>query len=154
MDIDHLDTHQHVHLLPPIARIVADLARSEGGLAVRIPTTRRRSPQHAALRRTADRLRRVIDATPGVEGYPSWGLEGAGALDIAALVGRVNVLVGVPPGVYEISAHPGGPDDPLRERYGWGYAWEQEADALCSEELSVAIERSGLQLGTVGDRLR
>src|SRR4029079_6807551 len=39
----HLDGHQHVHVLPGIARVVAELAREHGIRAVRVPTERPRS---------------------------------------------------------------------------------------------------------------
>ena len=40
IDISHLDGHQHVHVLPGVARIVAELAAAHGVRAVRYPAER------------------------------------------------------------------------------------------------------------------
>src|SRR5262249_48831404 len=55
----HLDGHQHVHVLPGIARVVAELARENGIRAVRVPAEQLRGymlSDPARLKRVAEQL--------------------------------------------------------------------------------------------------
>jgi hypothetical protein len=51
----------------------------------------------------------------------------------AARLGRV--VGNLPDGDYEAVLHPGDDDETTRERYAWGYAWREEAEALESAAL-------------------
>ncbi len=150
LTIDHLDTHQHVHLLPALAAVIGRLSLARGGISVRVPRTRGRWPRDRAVAELSRRLELTLASTPGIRTHRSFGIDGAGRLGVDDLVERVDHVVDAGEGVYEISTHPGhlGPGI---DRYRWGYLWEQEAEALVSPALRGAIDRAGLRLGTFGD---
>jgi predicted glycoside hydrolase/deacetylase ChbG (UPF0249 family) len=148
--ISHLDGHQHVHVLPGVARIVTELAAAHGVRAVRYPAERVRGYmlgrlQHA--RRVAEqavlgffcavsplkRLRRSDDFV---------GFYFGGRLDEANLA---TVLAGLPPGrTVELMCHPGGDD--MRDGTGWQYQWAAERDALTSPRIRDLVAARGMQL--------
>ena len=53
----------------------------------------------------------------------------------------------------ELATHPGGPDDPERDRYRWDYQWEDEYAALRSDTVRAAVDELGFGLGTFADLL-
>ena len=104
------DSHRHTHLIPPITRVVARLAR-EGGVRY----VRRATPPTTAAALKAQLLgvasllgRALLRGIPGND----W------LVDLSALPRRPDAasvaLYAAYPGVGEIIAHPGYPDDALR----------------------------------------
>ena len=146
----HLDTHQHLHLWPPLATLLCDLATEHHIAAVRLPTGTtgwRRvglAPLTAALRRKALRAGVV---TPG----RSVGLEEAGHLDAARLVGLIEAAGRTTAHAVELVCHPGADPDPSRARYRWGYGWPGELDALCARSVREAVGANGFTLGGFRD---
>jgi predicted glycoside hydrolase/deacetylase ChbG (UPF0249 family) len=162
----HLDSHQHLHLLPPLWRIAAELARRFGIARIRIPR-RVKSGRGAggvsgaplsrrALELFLTRLAAVSDSAAGAgAGEPPepgsglllcdrlFGIAETGRLNLPALLG---VLRRIPEGTSELVTHPGYPDPELRRDYRWGYAWEAEAAALTSAEAREEIARRGITL--------
>ncbi len=147
--ISHLDSHQHVHALPGIARLVAELAEAHGIGAVRYPLERvrghmlagnaRRLAEHAALNlvclgsplRRARRTERFV------------GFHFGGRLDERNLE---TVLHHLPArGTVELMCHPAEaePDGPHRR---WGYAGPAECAALTSARMKALIGARGIRL--------
>ncbi len=148
--IGHLDTHQHLHLWPLVRSVVLDLAeRLDAG--VRVTRSAARSPVGVTVRRLARNLE-VHARSRGLR-FPAAaaGLDEAGALDRAALVGALARLNATGASSAEVGSHPGGPDDPDRHRYRWDYHWEEELAALTSSEARRAVEAGGFTLGTYAD---
>lgn len=159
LEVSHLDSHQHLHMLPGILPIVARLAREFGIGAIRYPYQRggeqvargwRRRLEAAGLR-SACRLARGPYGGLGASALRTNGLvvcDGfrgfgeAGAWDSASLARAIS---GLGQGVTEICCHPG-VDDSIAAQFPWGYRWETELAALTSEELASAIRISGVQL--------
>lgn len=148
--VSHLDGHQHVHVLPGVARVVAELAAAHGVDAVRYPAERvrgymlrdvkylRRVAEQAALnafcrRAPLQRLRRSDDFV---------GFYFGGRLDEVNLT---TVLAHLPAsGTVEVMCHPGGED--MRPADGWQYAWAAERDALTSSRIRELVLARGMQL--------
>jgi predicted glycoside hydrolase/deacetylase ChbG (UPF0249 family) len=129
------DSHRHVHLMPPVARVVGALARELGAGWVRRGRAPRLtlSPKAAALNISSTlselALRRVRGNT--------WYLDLTSArprLDAASVA-----LLAMHPGVGEISGHPGYVDDDLRRADSLveerGYDLELLTDPLLTEAL-------------------
>jgi chitin disaccharide deacetylase len=104
------DSHRHVHLMPPVARVVGRVARDEGVRWVR----RARSPRAwAGPKETALRAATFVSAL-AFRGIPGnrWYVDITSQrprLDAAAVA-----LLAAYGGVGEIGAHPGYVDDDLR----------------------------------------
>ena len=61
-------------------------------------------------------------------------------------LGRWRTLLAALPskGTFEVVLHPGVEDSRARERYPWGYSWEEEAAALEDDGLSGAMSARGV----------
>ncbi len=153
--VSHIDGHQHVHVLPGIAAIVADLAKEHGVAAVRYPVERvrgymLRSPKH--VRRVAEQtaLRLLCESAPLKHLRRSDDFVGfyfGGRLDEANLA---TVLEGLPSGrTVELMCHPG--DEDMQVSKDWAYAWAAERDALTSPRIRELVTARGMQLVSYRD---
>lgn len=149
--IDHVDTHQNVHLWPSIGDVVLDIGERHGVKAVRVT----RSTARGVVGTTVRRLARRFESTLRMRGWrcpdASTGLDEAGHLDLGAMVGALDRLSAAAARSAELATHPGPHDDPARARYEWDYAWGAEFDALCSPVVHTAVETLGFELGTFAE---
>lgn len=147
----HLDGHQHVHVLPGVAAIVAELARTYDIRTVRYPAERVRGYMLRNLKRSRRLAEQVAVAlcsalSPLRELKRTDEFAGfyfGGRLDEANLA---TVLGQLPPGrVTELMCHPG--EDDARSAYAhWQYSWTAERDALLSPRIRDLIATRGVRL--------
>jgi predicted glycoside hydrolase/deacetylase ChbG (UPF0249 family) len=149
--VDHLDTHQHLHLWPGVREVVLDLAVRSGVPAVRVTRSAARSPVGVTVRRLSATLAREARADGLAFPGAAAGLDEAGALDVPTAVAALDLLAATGEACVELSGHPGAHEDPDRGRYRWGYRWGDELAALCAPEVRAAIDRHGFRLGTYAD---
>jgi chitin disaccharide deacetylase len=147
---DHLDGHQHLHLLPGVSAIVARIAEEEG-LAVRWP---REHPCAEWLRAPGAAARSLL--LSGLSLLPrvrprrrlrALGAFASGALDEAQLL---RLLDSLGEGNHEILCHPGEDPTAVPEVPNWRYGWKEELAALCSPRVRQRIEARGIRLTTYG----
>lgn len=142
-DVDHLDTHQHLHLLPGVAPIVEALAAREG-LPLRWPRER---PQvrwlaHPSSAMKATLLSGLARARPAQEArrVDAWGVFESGRLNARRLT---RLLERLPDGDHEIVMHPGLAPGVVTEDPSWRYDWEAELEALTSPSVrDVLVHRN------------
>ncbi|MFN0063908.1 MAG: ChbG/HpnK family deacetylase [Myxococcaceae bacterium] len=144
---DHLDSHQHLHLLPAIRKVVEQVALA-AGLPLRWP-----SPWPAAMRwrlgsvGAAKAIGVAVLArtapTSGVRRVTAFGLAESGHLDENALLALIDRL---PSGDVEIFCHPGLGRPQVPEEPGWIYGWETELQALTSPRVKARLEASGITM--------
>jgi hopanoid biosynthesis associated protein HpnK len=145
----HLDSHQHLHVLPELWRITLQLAAEFHIPRVRLPReVADDAPATPLARRLVRRaLARLCPAPPNdgpvrcCEHF--FGISETGRLDEAALRA---VLRRIPDGWSELIAHPGIPDAELRHDYPWGYRWQEEARALASPGAREELDQQGITL--------
>jgi predicted glycoside hydrolase/deacetylase ChbG (UPF0249 family) len=149
--VGHLDAHQHLHLWPPVGRVVLDLASRFGIPAVRVPRYRGPSPLALGVTVLGRRLARRA-ATAGLR-FPAdgTGIEVAGRLDHRRLPAALAALAAGGAAAVELAVHPGEHDDPDRHRYDWGYRWAEELDVLTADVARQAVARHGFTLATYRD---
>lgn len=169
--LDHLDSHQHLHLLPGLLSRAVELAREHGIRWIRAPRpvvagARRQAPDARAKPTTTSPpsrrpiAERVMFAAAsawarrslGRAGWPlidgSLGFDCSGRLSAEYLL---RSLAALPPGVTELICHPGAGDPETRARYEqWGYRWEQELQALTSPAVRDTLERAEVRLTSFG----
>ena len=131
------DSHRHVHLMPPVARVVGALARELGARWVR----RARAPQLTASLKTAALHASTLIAELAYRGVPgnSWYVDlttRRPRLDATAVA-----LLATLPGVGEIGAHPGYVDDDLRRADALVGAREDDLELLIDPLLQEALGR-------------
>lgn len=166
LSLDHLDSHQHLHLLPGLLALTVELARERGILWIRAPrplsSPRNRSSLDHPLtpsppRPIVERLmfaaasgwarRQVARAGfPVVQG--SLGFDCSGHLTAGYLLRHIPSL---PAGITELICHPGSGDPETQRQYGaWGYCWQQELDALTCGAARSELERGRVGLASFG----
>ena len=139
LPISHLDSHQHLHALPSIMRVVCPLAAEYGLHAIRLPldgpafapVPPARRAQAAALAAMARLSRRYIAAAGLYTSDHFSGMAVSGHLTAPTLTAY---LQNARAGLTEIVCHPGLNNAALSQVYDWGYDWEGETEALCSAE--------------------
>lgn len=146
--IDHLDTHQHLHLLPGLASIVEELAVREK-LPVRWPKERPNvrwlaRPKSAAKAMLISTLARAR-VTPVAQRVRAWGVYESGQLTSERLA---RLLARLPEGDHEIVTHPGMQPGVVPEDPSWRYDWEGELAAITSSAVHDVIERRRIELVT------
>jgi predicted glycoside hydrolase/deacetylase ChbG (UPF0249 family) len=151
-EVDHLDAHQHLHLLPGVRPLVEALARREG-LALRWPD---RLPRLGWLRAPGPAVKTTLLAVlarlaprpaPGVRRVSAGGVFEAGRLDEPALLA---LLAALPPGDFELGCHPGEGRPQVPEDPRWTYGWQAELEALTSPRVRARLEALGVELTTYG----
>lgn len=140
---DHLDGHQHLHMLPSFRKCVEALAQSQK-LPLRWPYER---PKRQWLKSPGAALKVLLlgaaSSRPRVPSLRSVGVFEAGRLDEKRLIGLLRTL---PDGDWEIGCHPGFHPGQVPEEPNWKYGWEDELSALCSPKARRVIEERGIQL--------
>jgi hopanoid biosynthesis associated protein HpnK len=136
----HLDSHQHLHVLPGIIDIVLDLANQYGISAIRIPAealfftggypfTLGRLLSRCGLtvlaRRAAWKAKRRGVRVPD----HFFGMLAGGNMQEEYFL---NIVSQLPTGTSEIMVHPGKNDATLKAAYGWEYHWQGELAAVTS----------------------
>ena len=136
--VTHLNSHQHLHMLPRIFRIVMRMAEEYGIRYVRVVDDRGGRAgvlRHCAVRGLSALGRRAH--RPAVTNDRTIGVLEAGHLsDVVPLLDHVG-------GVTELVAHPGiGVDS-----YGhWKYRWDVETNALTIPALREELARRQIKL--------
>jgi predicted glycoside hydrolase/deacetylase ChbG (UPF0249 family) len=151
LTVDHLDSHQHVHMFPGIREVVLDLAQRHDIDAVRCTGSSARSPVGAVMRRLSSRLARELAVDGIAHPRAAAGLDEAGVLDETRLLDALEQLAASGAPTCELSGHPGEAVDPHRSRYAWGYRWGDELAAVCAPSVRAAVDRLGFRLGTYRD---
>lgn len=153
----HIDSHQHLHAIPEIFAVVLEQARKASIPVIRVPLERRRiHPRPFGVRGFAltvlDALSKTCLQKARGQGFKVadrfWGLAASGRMDEANLLRTLEFLQ---PGVNEVMCHPGFGDPATRERYRWDYWWEDEANALRSEQTRRLIDAHGVRLANFAD---
>ena len=148
LEISHLDSHQHLHALPSIMRVVCPVAAEYGLRAIRLPlegpafapVPPARRAQAAALAAMARLSRRYIAASGLHTSDHFSGMAVSGHLTASILTAY---LQNARNGLTEIVCHPGMNNATLSAVFDWGYDWEGETAALCaSAARAAAITRT------------
>lgn len=157
IDIDHIDSHQHLHLLPGLFDLTVRLAKRWRVKFVRIPYE------------NFEIGLRGHDLLPSnVLNIFTWGRKKRleedellipdnffGSSFTGALTRMVwdNLLPKLPEGLTEIMCHPGCEDDNLRRQYGWKSRWEEELAALTSAEIITLAEQNGIEFTNFSEQV-
>jgi predicted glycoside hydrolase/deacetylase ChbG (UPF0249 family) len=150
-EIDHLDTHQHLHLLPGMTSIVEVLA-AELGLPVRWPVSRPTAHwlihPRSALKAAALTSLAGFKQPRGVKRVKAHGVFESGRLSERRLL---RIIEALEPGEHEIVTHPGMDPGVVPQEPGWRYDWEQELTAVTSGRVRQALDAKGVTLCTYAD---
>ena len=153
LPLSHLDSHQHLHMFPPVFQIVKRLTSWMGNVWVRNPvgpwrksrdTPVGRWVQQLGLNLTSLSARGLRDRSQPQMPDGLYGFEVSGRLTRSALE---QILRRIPHGLYELICHPGEDDADTQMRYShWGYAWAEELETLIAPETRTVLDEQGIVL--------
>jgi hopanoid biosynthesis associated protein HpnK len=153
LPLSHLNSHQHLHMFPPVFQIVRRLAHWIDNVWIRNSAGPWRKPPHVRIGRWIQQIglnltslsARAFHGSPLPE-MPDgmFGFEVGGHLTRSALE---QILRKIPNGLYELICHPGEDDADTRTQYShWGYRWAEELEALTAPETRVVLQEQGIVL--------
>ncbi len=143
---DHLDTHQHLHLLPGMRATVERLARSLGvplRWPVEVPELKWAFHPAAALKTGLLDVLALARPRAMAKRVRALGTFDTRGLDEGRLLERLKKL---PRGPVELFCHPGLDPGLIAYEPSWTYPWEQELSALTSPRVRHLLEERGVEL--------
>ena len=150
----HIDSHQHLHMLPGLFDIVLETARNAGIRVMRVPmecsgpgpsALSPRGAQTRVLSMLSSWNTRRLRETGIRYADHFWGIGVSGNMVENNLQTVLNRLRD---GVNEVMCHPGFADPATQSRYQWGYHWDGEAEALYSESITGLVAEKGIRLAS------
>ena len=137
VNITHIDSHQHTHVLPGINSLVLKLSNEYNIIRVRIPkegylftggfqTGVGRLIGRSGLSFCADMAALRADSLGLRHPQHFYGMLAGGHLNAQLIA---NILHQLPEGVSEIMTHPGLDSAALGKVFSWQYHWREELDA-------------------------
>ena len=153
LHITHVDSHQHLHVLPPVWAIVQALMKKYELHRLRIPRelcsfkvmtanpvrVMGRDGLTCLARRAMKDVRRLNFTTTDY----FWGMVDGGHMTKTNLA---YIIKKIPFGIHEIMVHPGISTGVLSQHFSWGYHWEDEFHALMSPDIRRLIEQKKTEL--------
>jgi hopanoid biosynthesis associated protein HpnK len=156
LELDHVNTHKHMHLHPTVAAIILAIGRDYGMKAMRVPVEpvavlraaypqeRARTPFHAPW---AARLRRRLRHAGLAVNDHLFGLAWSGRMVEERVL---RLLPHVPDGVSEIYFHPASERSPVLAAAMPRYHHREELAALTSDAVKTRIAGLGIRLAGYG----
>jgi hopanoid biosynthesis associated protein HpnK len=151
--MSHLNSHQHLHMFPPVFQIVRRLTRGMDNVWIRNSAGQWRKSSGVRMGRWVQQLGLNLTClsarglrSPPLPQMPDrmYGFEVSGCLTRSAIE---QILRKIPDGLYELICHPGEGDAATRKRYShWGYRWAEELEALTAPETRVVLKEQGIAL--------
>ena len=151
--LSHLNSHQHLHMFPPVFEIVRRLTRGMDDIWIRNPAGPWRKSPGVRMGRWLQQLGLNLTCLsarclhgPSLPRMPDgmYGFDVSGCLTRPALE---QILRKIPDGLYELNCHPGEDDAETRTRYShWNYRWGEELEALTAPKTRVVLEEQGIVL--------
>ncbi|HWR55108.1 MAG TPA: ChbG/HpnK family deacetylase [Negativicutes bacterium] len=152
--ISHIDSHQHLHILPGLADVIVALAADFKVDKIRIPQEPLFSfkvgsnrPDRIAARSLLTLCAFSARRNFGRRGLRSpahfFGILAGGTMGLKELHAIISDL---PEGTAEIMVHPGANNTLLRRAYPWDYHWEEELRALKDEDILKLVSNNDIKL--------
>ncbi|MDF2873786.1 MAG: chbG [Sporomusa sp.] len=154
IQVTHLDSHQHLHIVPGIIDIVIDIAREFNIRAIRIPA----EPLlfFGGFRPSAGRIigRSGLSVLAGLARLKArrarlvvpdhfYGMLAGGSMEKRLLN---KIIDNLPEGTSEIMVHPGLDDAILNPVFTWDYHWQQELAAVTSPQVADCLKKNNIDL--------
>ena len=153
VNITHIDSHQHTHVLPGINSLVLKLSNEYNIIRVRIPkegylftggfqTGVGRLIGRSGLSFCADMAALRADSLGLRHPQHFYGMLAGGHLNAQLIA---NILRQLPEGVSEIMTHPGLDSAALGKAFSWQYHWREELDAYLDAGNKALLKKLGIE---------
>jgi len=154
INITHIDSHQHLHIIPEILTVVIDIAKEHKIRALRIPDESYfffgsypfslvRFVARCGLTYLARIARHKVRKNNLVVPNHFFGMLAGGNMQEKYLS---EIIRQIPDGVSEIMVHPGSNNKLLSTQHNWEYHWEEELLALTSKNIGRLITDKDISL--------
>lgn len=154
--ITHINSHEHIHMIPRILDIFISLAKEFGVPAIRYP----RHDRPSKLFAISDIYKKVVlsyfsGATKDI--FKNSGLlytdSFLGLLDAGRLKENmlIDMIKNIKDGTTELVCHPGFLSPRVLDGYRWHIGAEEELFALTGERIKKEIKDNDIQLATYGE---
>ena len=158
LNITHVDSHQHLHVLPLLNKLVLKLSSEYNIRRMRIPCEPYffKGGFNAGIGRMIGKCGLSFCASLAASGarehnisYPDYffGMLAGGNLNEELVA---NILRSIPEGTSEIMTHPGLYKGELDKVFSWNYHWEDELQAFLSEKNKVLLKQEQITLINFG----
>ena len=152
--ITHLDSHQHMHIVPGIIQITMDIAQKFGIKAVRIPAepyfftggypcTPMRIVARTGLTFLAQLAGIKIKQNNLLKTDHFFGMLAGGNMQEEFLS---KIIEKLPEGITEIMMHPGTDNELLNKSYHWNYHGQEELAAVTSDNMRHRLADRNIKL--------
>lgn len=152
IQITHIDSHQHLHVLPGLHDLVLRLATEYQIPAIRLP-----KEPYSFFQTTSLNPIRVLSRTGlsfcADQAKRKWRTLSSPDHFFGMLTGGNMVLENwkkliplLPNGVSEVMTHPGTNNNILATHFPWNYHWQEELAALQSKEIALWIKEHSIRL--------
>lgn len=154
INVTHLDSHQHMHVVPGIIEIVIDIAKKFGIQAMRIPAEpllffggfrpavgRVIGRSGLSLLASLARLKAQRAGLAAPDHF--YGMIAGGTMEERFLL---RIIEELPDGLSEIMVHPGLNNSLLNQVFTWEYHWQQELAAVTSPRVHEHLEQRQVKL--------
>jgi hopanoid biosynthesis associated protein HpnK len=160
LNVTHVDSHQHLHVLPGITEIVVDLCQKYNIKQIRLPLESmainddksgfdlKRQVGKSGLNICSLLAKRIFAKNNLL--YPDnfFGMSAGGNLNSKNIAGFLKVAKN---GTNEIMTHPGFNNDFLNNKFGWDYHWENELMGFLDVENKQSLKNLNIDLINFGD---
>lgn len=157
--LTHIDSHQHLHVLPGVVKVVLSLAKKFDFTKMRLPaepylftggypTSAGRYAAKCGLTSCARMAKSAIRSAGLVTPDAFFGMLAGGHLYTPHFL---SILRELPEGVSEIMVHPGKDNRVLDDIYHWAYHWEEELASVTSAETMKMIDERQIRLISYGE---
>jgi radical SAM superfamily enzyme YgiQ (UPF0313 family) len=151
----HVDSHQHIHMLPGIMEIVVKLAEKYGIPGIRYPYVPlrillfllKKDPTTFIMRIGLNCLCMLYGVRLRVSklAHPYCYCNLSEPWVTVGIAERM--LTSVKENIWEFSVHPAIETDSLRSRYGhWRYNWKQDLDIVTNREIKDLLDKKSISL--------
>ena len=151
--ITHLDSHQHIHMVPGILKIVIELAREEDINYIRLPEEKcdffsklkdpPGSARHVPLFSMCALSKKMLKISGLKHNDHFIGHMKAHRLDPEYLK---KTVFNIKDGVTELGCHPGYFTEEVKKKFPQYKNAERELEALCDKNFKTEIEKRSIEL--------
>ena len=157
--VTHIDSHQHLHVLPGVIDIALELAAAHNINAVRIPSVPLSftggyscTPGQFVGRSGLIFLAALARRKARQRGFRTpdhfYGIVAGGGLREASLL---EILQNLPAGSTEIMIHPGTDNQALAAACGWAHQFEEELQTALSSQAKALLKEQQITLASFRD---
>ena len=159
LKLNHINSHQHLHIIPGILDTVISLARYYGIPVIRYPYGFIAFMDFVSLRIFSQLVLNALSLISKARFEKECIMRTrymAGFIHSGRLNREIlnNYIAFLPDGITEICCHPGIVDDDLKKYYShWKYHWEQEWNLFSSDETKALFHQNKIQIISFKDLL-